>query len=654
MLAGAAALILQERREQLRPMAHTMALFRQLGRVMSGEIDRLLLMMPPRHGKSTVVSTLVSTWLRVEATMKFGLASYGEALANDLSLQAQAGYESLGGEYGAMKQKARWNTDKGGGMWATGAQGALTGRGANCLPDGTLVATPWGSVRIEDVRPGVRVLSRDPETARLVVSRVTATRSTDADELVRVETASGKRFRATPDHPVYVPGPGWTGAGELEEGHPLVALDGTEFGVPDGTDSVLGVRSDDDVRIVGDSVSVARPVRGGPHRVHDLQVEGTRCFFADGILVHNCLIFDDAVKGRDAADSQVERERIDAWYKDTFRTRLDPPAEFGDDKGTSAIIGIGTRWHEDDLLGRLIAREEAAEDPEGWVIVMIDAEHDPEALEDLRKRLPDNEVIGMSEDREEGDLLEMYSESEYRTIKSTLGLRGWSALYQQSPVPAGGLLFDVGKFRIIPAAPAGATARVRVWDLAGSDKRKADQTVGVLIAVHDLPDGRLWVVEDVRYGRWSLAEREAQIKAVSREDGPFVQVLVEEDVGVGGAARTRSIISAVAPYMVESVRATGSKVMRAEPFAAQVEAGNVALVQGRWLLAYTDELRTFPAGKHDDFTDSSAHGFNWLAEVDPSFGFADMYGGDEEEEDGEDEQEELAGWDALLGGVVEA
>jgi predicted phage terminase large subunit-like protein len=60
---------------------------------------------------------------------------------------------------------------------------------------------------------------------------------------------------------------------------------------------------------------------------------------------------------------------------------------------------------------------------------------------------------------------------------------------------------------------------------------------------------------------------------------------------------------------------TGSKEVRAMPFAAQCEAGNVKLLRGPWNVAYLDELTSFPFGTNDDQVDASSGGFNKLAKA---------------------------------------
>ena len=74
-------------------------------------------------------------------------------------------------------------------------------------------------------------------------------------------------------------------------------------------------------------------------------------------------------------------------------------------------------------------------------------------------------------------------------------------------------------------------------------------------------------------------------------------------------------MKALAGYSVRTERVTKSKVERADPFAAQCQAGNVKLIRGAWNAAYLDELCSFPAGAHDDQVDASSGAFHKLAVV---------------------------------------
>jgi phage terminase large subunit-like protein len=91
-------------------------------------------------------------------------------------------------------------------------------------------------------------------------------------------------------------------------------------------------------------------------------------------------------------------------------------------------------------------------------------------------------------------------------------------------------------------------------------------------------------------------------------------VLLQQDPGSAGLALIDRFRRGVLPgYAVFTSRPTGSKIQRADPLAAAIEAGNIFLVKGAWNDAFLDEARVFPAGSHDDQVDAVAEGFNWLA-----------------------------------------
>jgi predicted phage terminase large subunit-like protein len=196
--------------------------------------------------------------------------------------------------------------------------------------------------------------------------------------------------------------------------------------------------------------------------------------------------------------------------------------------------------------------------------------------------------------------------------KLAVGSYEWNALYQQRPRPLEGGMFQRPWFSIIPAAPIEAT-RVRYWDKAGT-AGDGDYSAGVLMGKR--PDGRFFI-EDVLRGQWSSGQREAVMKQTAQLDNAkygHVAIWHEQEPGSGGkdsaAATTRNLTG----FAVYSERVTGDKLTRAQPFAAQCEAGNVDLVAGAWNAAYLDELTTFPNGAHDDQVDGSSGAFGKLAQ----------------------------------------
>lgn len=298
----------------------------------------------------------------------------------------------------------------------------------------------------------------------------------------------------------------------------------------------------------------------------------------------NLIVIDDPVKGRAQAESQTYQELAFDWYTNDIYTRLEPGGQ---------MILIMTRWHEADLAGRILASEEGPE----WTVISLPA--------NAEKDDPLGRPIGaaLCPDR--------YDEEKLKRIKAVLGTYNYSALYQQHPMPAEGGMFHRDWLPIISESPATFDMLVRYWD-KGATAGGGDYTVGALIGK---VGGRFYVVDVVR-GRWSTDQRETIIKQTAITDaGRFSNAVIwlEQEPGAGGKDSTRYTIQNLAGFTIKAERPTGDKAVRAEPFAAQAEAGNVTLIEGRWNAAYINELTSFPYGAHDDQVDASSGAFNKVA-----------------------------------------
>jgi predicted phage terminase large subunit-like protein len=291
------------------------------------------------------------------------------------------------------------------------------------------------------------------------------------------------------------------------------------------------------------------------------------------------MILDDPIKNDEEANSAFSREKMWDWYQSTWRSRLEPG-------GT--IIILMTRWHVDDLVGRLLQH-----DPEGWTRVRFPAiaeEHD---------------ILG----RKPGDALwpERYNLASLDAIKKDTSSYWFSALYQQNPIPREGGFFKRDWFEIVEAAPTQHN-RVRFWDLAGSDAIKQnsnpDYTVGTLVS----KTGGKYYIEDVVRLRGTPAEVERRIKATAILDGPRTRVHIEQEPGSSGAyviTRFREILD---DFVVKPFRPTGPKELYADKLAARAEAAVVKIVRAAWNDDWLNELESFPRGMHDDQVDSAAKG----------------------------------------------
>ena len=154
---------------------------------------------------------------------------------------------------------------------------------------------------------------------------------------------------------------------------------------------------------------------------------------------------------------------------------------------------------------------------------------------------------------------------------------------------------------------------VRYWDKAGTVSEDAAFTAGVLM--HKLIDGT-FVIEDIARGRWSALDRERRIKMQAQLDAKScknITTYVEQEPGSGGKESAENSLRNLAGFKCYAERVTGSKEVRAEPFVAQVQAGNVHLMAGCWVQDFLDECEPWPYAKFNDQVDAAAGAFNKLA-----------------------------------------
>jgi predicted phage terminase large subunit-like protein len=191
----------------------------------------------------------------------------------------------------------------------------------------------------------------------------------------------------------------------------------------------------------------------------------------------------------------------------------------------------------------------------------------------------------------------------------TLGDRNFATLFQRSPPPDAGYMFQTGCIKFLDQAPAGVA--VRAWDLAATEDvtRDPDWTVGVRLCRD--ANGK-YVVEDVRRVRRGPADVAALIEAVARADGTAVAIGLPRDPGQAGHFQVAALTSLLAGYRVVSSPETGSKSERASWVASQVTADNVSVVRAAWNRAFLAELELFPFGEKDDQVDALARAFGML------------------------------------------
>ena len=296
-------------------------------------------------------------------------------------------------------------------------------------------------------------------------------------------------------------------------------------------------------------------------------------------------VIDDPMKGRAEAQSKTIRDKTWGWLTDDF---------FGRFSDKAGLLMIMTRWHLDDPAGRWLDHF-----PNTRVLRFpAIAEHDEKYRKKGEALFPAHKSLEFLQAR-----------------RKVLTEAGWQSIYQQSPIAAGGDMFPTERFTIIGSVDRSQVRRsIRYVDKADTKDGGAYTAASL---VHDMKDGTT-VVEDMVRGQWSALERETRIFQAATGDKatcPRYAIWFEVEPGSGGKESGESSVRRFKGFNVQLDRVTGSKEARAEPYAAQVQAGQVSLVAGGWNRAFLEEHEQFPFGKYKDQVDATAGAFNKLAEA---------------------------------------
>ena len=310
--------------------------------------------------------------------------------------------------------------------------------------------------------------------------------------------------------------------------------------------------------------------------VYDIQVKDNHNFFANGLLCHNCIIIDDPVKSREEAESEAYRERVWNWYRDDLYTRLEPGG---------AVVLTMTRWHEDDLAGRILNSDDAG----SWTVVNLPAiaeDNDP------LQRLPGTALCP-----------ERYDLDALNDRRRVLGEYGFNALFQQRPSPPAGGLFKRSwwqTYRELPQLERVITS----WDLTFKDGPNTDYVVGMVIGQL----GASFYLLDVIRDRMDITETLPAIVNTFNRYKPVATIVEDKANGPAVIAMLKRQV----PGLI-AINPQGGKFSRAAAISPLIEAGNVHLPErSSWASALIEEAAAFPNAAHDDQVDALSQGLTWL------------------------------------------
>jgi len=309
------------------------------------------------------------------------------------------------------------------------------------------------------------------------------------------------------------------------------------------------------------------------------------------------MIIDDPIKNAEEAASPVIREKIWNEWESTLSTRLH--------KGASLIV-IMTRWHEDDLIGRLLKKS-----PRKWIRLRL-----PAIAED------DNDLLG----RAEGEALcpELGFDEQWAADKKVeVGSRTWASLYQQRPTPAGGAIFkrewlryyvrtseqkrEWGLSDDVMIYPVHIDKMAQSWDCTFKESDKSDFVAG---QVWSKKQANFFLV-DQDHRRMGFPETVKAIRAMTDKHPQARSKYIEDKAN--GSAVIQTLQDEISGII--AVNPDGGKEARANAVSPLFEAGNVYLphpLMCPWIEDFIEELVSFPNAAHDDMVDACTQALNQM------------------------------------------
>jgi len=303
------------------------------------------------------------------------------------------------------------------------------------------------------------------------------------------------------------------------------------------------------------------------------------------------IIIDDPLKADDAL-SDPNRSKVNGWYDNTLRSRLN-------NQETGAIIIVMQRLHADDLVAHV-------QQHETWDVLKFPAIAEQDETYEIstpygRKRF----------DRKVDDILHPERMSRERLEAERRGMTeyNFAAQYQQEPQPPSGNIVKRAYLNSYTKKekPERFEQIIQSWDTASKVTELADYSV---CTTWGLKDNRLYLLSVYR-NKLEFPELKRQVRELAKLHKADVVLVEDKSSGIPLIQE----LNAAGPWMVEAAPVVdGNKIMRLRAQTAKIAEGFVLFPkEAPWLAAYIAELISFPNSKYDDQVDSTVFALAWLS-----------------------------------------
>lgn len=300
------------------------------------------------------------------------------------------------------------------------------------------------------------------------------------------------------------------------------------------------------------------------------------------------LIIDDPIKNHKEADSQVYREANWDWFQATSSTRLEKNAK---------ILVVMTRWHEDDLAGRLLAQAKA----------------DPLAYQFKELKMPAirDDLSDPDDPRKIGEPLwpEKFSLNRLKTIQASMAPRWWNALQQQRPTALEGGIIKGSWIKYYTELPPTWHRQIQSWDMSFKKTEDGSYVVGLVFGVYS---GKKYLLDMVRDRMGYVKTEEELLRMASKWPKAYTKLIENKANGPAIEDRLKSKVAGIT-----LVDPDGSKAARLESVSPQFKAGDVLFPHpsiAPWINVVVSELTQFPNAAHNDIPDAMSQALHELGD----------------------------------------